>query len=126
MIKATAGGGGRGMRPCFNEDDFIALLPRRLATRPIACFGNGECLHRKARRSTRITSSSRSSATRHGNVVHLGERDCSMQRRNQKIIEECPSPLLTPELRKRMGDASVKLCKDIGYRERRHHRVPRR
>ena len=51
----------------------------------------------------------------HGNFVHLGERDCSMQRRNQKIIEECPSPLLTPELRKKMGDASVKLIKNIGY-----------
>lgn len=54
-------------------------------------------------------------ADSHGNVVHLGERDCSLQRRNQKIIEECPSPILTPELRKRMGDASVQLCKEIGY-----------
>jgi acetyl-CoA carboxylase biotin carboxylase subunit len=50
-----------------------------------------------------------------GNVVHLGERDCSMQRRNQKIIEECPSPKISDEMRQRMGDASVKLCKEIGY-----------
>jgi acetyl-CoA carboxylase biotin carboxylase subunit len=54
-------------------------------------------------------------ADTHGNFVQLGERDCSMQRRNQKIIEECPSPLLGPELRKRMADASVALIKNIGY-----------
>jgi acetyl-CoA carboxylase biotin carboxylase subunit len=54
-------------------------------------------------------------ADTHGNFVHLGERDCSMQRRNQKIIEECPSPLISPEMRKRMGEASVNLIKAIGY-----------
>jgi acetyl-CoA carboxylase biotin carboxylase subunit len=51
----------------------------------------------------------------HGRVVHLGERDCSLQRRNQKIVEECPSPLMSEELRKRMGDASIKLCESVGY-----------
>jgi acetyl-CoA carboxylase biotin carboxylase subunit len=54
-------------------------------------------------------------ADSHGNVVHIGERDCSMQRRNQKIIEECPSPLLTEELRQRMGEASVRLAKSVDY-----------
>jgi acetyl-CoA carboxylase biotin carboxylase subunit len=54
-------------------------------------------------------------ADTHGNFLHLGERDCSMQRRNQKIIEECPSPLMTPALRKRMGEASVNLIQAIGY-----------
>jgi acetyl-CoA carboxylase biotin carboxylase subunit len=50
-----------------------------------------------------------------GNTVHLGERDCSIQRRNQKVIEECPSPLLTPSLRKRMGQAAVRLAESVGY-----------
>jgi acetyl-CoA carboxylase biotin carboxylase subunit len=54
-------------------------------------------------------------ADSHGNVRHLGERDCSMQRRNQKIIEECPSPKISAKLRERMGDATVKLCREIGY-----------
>ena len=54
-------------------------------------------------------------ADQHGNVVHLGERDCSIQRRNQKVIEECPSPLLTPALRKRMGHAAVKLAQAVDY-----------
>ena len=65
-------------------------------------------------------------ADSHGHVVHLGERDCSMQRRNQKIIEECPSPIMTPSLRKKMGNAAVKLAKVSRLRERRHDRVPRR
>ena len=52
---------------------------------------------------------------KHGQIVHLGERDCSLQRRNQKIIEECPSPLMTEDLRKRMGDASIRLCEAAGY-----------
>ena len=54
-------------------------------------------------------------ADEHGRVVHLGERDCSIQRRNQKIVEECPSPLMTPELRARMGAASIKLAENVGY-----------
>src|SRR5207302_1388555 len=54
-------------------------------------------------------------ADSHGHVVHLGERDCSIQRRNQKVIEECPSPLMTPGLRKKMGNAAVKLAKSVGY-----------
>src|SRR5207247_2763938 len=54
-------------------------------------------------------------ADSHGRVVHLGERDCSIQRRNQKVIEECPSPLMTPGLRKKMGTAAVKLAKSVGY-----------
>src|SRR5262249_23704789 len=56
-------------------------------------------------------------ADREGHIVHLGERDCSIQRRNQKVIEECPSPLMTPRLRKKMGNAAVKLAKSVGYED---------
>ena len=113
MITATAGGGGRGMRPCFKEEEFISLF-QAASNEAIACFGNGACYLEKLvinphHVEFQIFGDS------HGNFIHLGERDCSMQRRNQKVIEECPSPLLTPELRARMGEASVKLIKNIGY-----------
>jgi acetyl-CoA carboxylase, biotin carboxylase subunit len=113
MIKATAGGGGRGMRPCFKEEEFISHF-QAASNEAIACFGNGACYLEKLVLNPHHVEI-QVIADSHGNFIHLGERDCSMQRRNQKIIEECPSPLLTPELRKRMGDASVKLIKNIGY-----------
>jgi len=113
MIKATAGGGGRGMRPCFKEADFINLF-YAASNEALVAFGNGECYLEKLvinphHIEFQVFGDS------HGNFVHLWERDCSMQRRNQKIIEECPSPLLTPELRARMGDASVQLIRAINY-----------
>ncbi|MBM3863424.1 MAG: acetyl-CoA carboxylase biotin carboxylase subunit [Verrucomicrobia bacterium] len=113
MIKATAGGGGRGMRPCFHEDEFLQLF-QAASNEAAAAFGNGSCYLEKLviephHVEIQILGDS------HGNFMHLGERDCSMQRRNQKIIEECPSPLLTPELRARMGEASVNLIRSIGY-----------
>jgi len=113
MIKATAGGGGRGMRPCFKEEDFISLF-QAASNEAVACFGNGDCYMEKLvlnphHVEIQVIGDS------HGNYIHLGERDCSMQRRNQKIIEECPSPLLTPELRAKMGEASVNLIKNIDY-----------
>jgi acetyl-CoA carboxylase, biotin carboxylase subunit len=113
MIKATAGGGGRGMRPCFKEEEFISLF-QAASNEAVACFGNGDCYLEKLVLNPhhiefQVIGDS------HGNFIHLGERDCSMQRRNQKIIEECPSPLLTPELRAKMGEASVNLIKNIGY-----------
>ncbi|MDH4443577.1 MAG: acetyl-CoA carboxylase biotin carboxylase subunit [Akkermansiaceae bacterium] len=113
MIKATAGGGGRGMRPCFKEEEFISLF-QQASNEAVACFGNGSCYLEKLVLNPhhiefQVIGDS------HGNFIHLGERDCSMQRRNQKIIEECPSPLLTPALRARMGEASVNLIKNIGY-----------
>lgn len=113
MIKATAGGGGRGMRPCMHAEDFISLF-QAASNEAIACFGNGSCYLEKLVLNPhhvefQIIGDS------HGNYIHLGERDCSMQRRNQKVIEECPSPLLTPELRARMGEASVNLIRNIGY-----------
>ena len=113
MIKATAGGGGRGMRPCFKEEEFISLF-RAASNEAMAAFGNGECYLEKLVLNPHHIEF-QVIADAHGNFIHLGERDCSMQRRNQKIIEECPSPLLSPELRARMGEASVNLIRNIGY-----------
>jgi acetyl-CoA carboxylase biotin carboxylase subunit len=113
MIKATAGGGGRGMRPCLREEDFIGLF-HAASSEAIVCFGNGSCyLEKLVLNPHHIEFQVLGDS--HGNFVHLGERDCSMQRRNQKVIEECPSPLVTPELRARMGDASVRLIRNINY-----------
>lgn len=113
MIKATAGGGGRGMRPCFSAEEFPALFVAA-SNEAMACFGNGECYMEKLVLNPHHIEFQIIADT-HGNYVHLGERDCSMQRRNQKIIEECPSPLISPEMRQRMGEASVNLIKAIGY-----------
>ncbi len=113
MIKATAGGGGRGMRPCESAETFIDLY-NQASQEAIACFGNGACYLEKLVINPHHVEF-QIFGDEHGNAIHLNERDCSMQRRNQKIIEECPSPLITPELRKAMGDASVKLVKKIGY-----------
>ena len=113
MIKATAGGGGRGMRPCFKEEEFLSLF-QAASNEALAAFGNGECYLEKLVLNPHHIEF-QVFGDSHGNFIHLGERDCSMQRRNQKIIEECPSPLLTPELRQRMGEASVSLISSIGY-----------
>ncbi|MBK1828647.1 acetyl-CoA carboxylase biotin carboxylase subunit [Haloferula rosea] len=113
MIKATAGGGGRGMRPCFEESEFKSLF-EAASNEAMACFGNGDCYLEKLVLNPHHVEF-QIIADRHGNFLQLGERDCSMQRRNQKIIEECPSPLVTPELRERMAKASVELIKAIGY-----------
>jgi acetyl-CoA carboxylase biotin carboxylase subunit len=113
MIKATAGGGGKGMRPAMEESEFIAQF-RAASMEAQAIFENGDCYLEKLVLNPHHIEF-QVVADSHGNVVHLGERDCSMQRRNQKIIEECPSPLLTPQLRESMGDASVELVRKIGY-----------
>ena len=93
MIKAAAGGGGRGMRVARNDPSLVTRLPRR------AHRGRGGLRRRRGvpgevRSRTRATSRSRSWATNVGNLLHLGERDCSVQRRHQKLIEESPSPAL--------------------------------
>src|SRR3954462_4972824 len=113
MIKATAGGGGRGMRPAHNDG---SLVQGYHAPRPEAgkAFGNaGVYIEKLIENPHHIEF--QIMADSHGHVVHLGERDCSMQRRNQKIIEECPSPMLTEELRKKMGAASIKLAEKVEY-----------
>ena len=113
MIKASAGGGGRGMRPVLNEATLISSF-QAASLEAMKCFGDGSMYMEKLVEKPHHIEF-QVVADSHGNVVHLGERDCSMQRRNQKIIEECPSPKMSPELRKKMGDATVKLCKQIGY-----------
>jgi len=113
MIKAVAGGGGRGMRIASNEG---SLVQGYHAARMEAekAFGNGAVYIEKF-----IVNPHHIEfqvfGDEHGRVVHLGERDCSLQRRNQKIVEECPSPLMSPELRKKMGEASISLCQSVGY-----------
>src|SRR5438270_538388 len=113
MIKAVAGGGGRGMRAAHNETSLVAgFHSARLEAEK--AFGTPEVYIEKLivnphHIEFQIVADS------HGRVVHLGERDCSIQRRNQKVIEECPSPLMTPSLRKKMGSAAIKLAKSVGY-----------
>jgi len=114
MIKATAGGGGRGMRPVFSEDEFEAMY-NAASSEALACFNNGDCYLEKLVLNPHHIEFQVLADT-HGNFLQLGERDCSMQRRNQKIIEECPSPLISEDLRKRMADASLRLIEAIGYR----------
>jgi acetyl-CoA carboxylase biotin carboxylase subunit len=113
MIKAVAGGGGRGMRTAHNEPSLQSAFhsARHEAQK---AFGNEQVYLEKLivnphHIEFQIVADS------HGRIVHLGERDCSIQRRNQKVIEECPSPLMTPGLRKKMGNAAVKLAKSVGY-----------
>ncbi|CDP18455.1 unnamed protein product [Coffea canephora] len=113
MIKATAGGGGRGMRLAKEPDEFVKLL-QQAKSEAAAAFGNdGVYLEKYIQNPRHIEF--QVLADKYGNVVHFGERDCSIQRRNQKLLEEAPSPALTPELRKAMGDAAVAAAASIGY-----------
>ncbi|HJY54524.1 MAG TPA: acetyl-CoA carboxylase biotin carboxylase subunit [Candidatus Udaeobacter sp.] len=113
MIKAAGGGGGRGMRAAHNEPSFQSAFhsARHEAQK---AFGNDQVYLEKLILNPRHIEF-QIMADSHGHIVHLGERDCSIQRRNQKVIEECPSPLMTPSLRKKMGNAAVKLVKSVGY-----------
>ena len=113
MIKATAGGGGRGMRPAHNDGSLVAGF-RAASTEAEKAFGNGSVYIEKLIENPHHIEF-QIMADMHGNVVHLGERDCSMQRRNQKIIEETASPIMTAEIRQRMGDDCVRLAKEVGY-----------
>mmetsp|Transcript_17481 Transcript_17481/g.52411 ORF Transcript_17481/g.52411 Transcript_17481/m.52411 type:complete len:568 (-) Transcript_17481:509-2212(-) len=114
MIKATAGGGGRGMRLARKEEEFLTLM-RKASQEAEAAFGNGAVyLERYVENPRHIEF--QVLADKFGNAIHLGERDCSIQRRNQKLLEEAPSPALTPEVRKAMGDAAVNAAIAIGYR----------
>jgi acetyl-CoA carboxylase biotin carboxylase subunit len=113
MIKAVAGGGGRGMRIAHNEGSLVQGFhsARHEAEK---AFGNASVYIEKFIVNPHHIEF-QVMGDEHGRIVHLGERDCSIQRRNQKIVEECPSPLMDEDLRKRMGDASVKLAESVGY-----------
>jgi acetyl-CoA carboxylase biotin carboxylase subunit len=113
IIKATAGGGGRGMKIVHSQ----AALPNAFATARAEAqsgFGNPEVYIEKYCEQPRHVEI-QIMGDKHGNVIHLGERDCSIQRRHQKLIEEAPSTIVTPEIRKAMGDAAVRAAKAVGY-----------
>jgi acetyl-CoA carboxylase biotin carboxylase subunit len=113
IIKATAGGGGRGMKIVHSP----ATLPNAFATARAeaqAGFGNPEVYIEKYCEQPRHVEI-QILGDKHGNVIHLGERDCSIQRRHQKLLEEAPSTISTPELRKAMGEAAVRAAKAVGY-----------
>ncbi len=113
MIKAAAGGGGRGMRRVAHADEFLAAL-RSARSEAANAFGSDELILEKAIIEPRHIEI-QVFADMHGNVVHLGERDCSVQRRHQKVIEESPSPAVNPQLRARMGEVAVTAARVIGY-----------
>ncbi|MBZ8179180.1 acetyl-CoA carboxylase biotin carboxylase subunit [Oscillatoria salina] len=113
MIKATAGGGGRGMRLVRDESEFSKLFHAAQGEAE-AAFGNpGVYLEKFIERPRHIEF--QILADSYGNVIHLGERDCSIQRRHQKLLEEAPSPVMTRELRSKMGAAAVRAAKSINY-----------
>src|SRR5438874_4798924 len=113
MVKAASGGGGRGMRAAHNEPSLKSAFhsARHEAQK---AFGNEQVYIEKLIINPHHIEF-QIVADKHGRTVHLGERDCSIQRRNQKVIEECPSPLMTPGLRRKMGHAAVKLAESVGY-----------
>jgi geranyl-CoA carboxylase alpha subunit len=113
MIKATAGGGGRGMRLVTQMSALDAALDSA-ATEAEAAFGNARLLIERALLAPRHVEIQVFADT-YGTVLHLGERDCSVQRRHQKIIEEAPSPAVSPALRRRMGEVAVATARSVGY-----------
>ncbi len=113
LVKATSGGGGKGMRLVEKEEDFTGLFKMAQAEAE-ASFGDRRVYVEKYMRNPRHVEV-QIIADRHGKVVALGERECSIQRRHQKLIEESPSPAVTPELRRRMAETAVKAAKAISY-----------
>ncbi len=113
IIKAAAGGGGRGMRIVRSEDELSGSL-ETAQSEALAAFKNGSVyIERYIERPRHIEI--QVLADEHGNCVHLGERECSIQRRHQKLLEEAPSAVLTPEQRETMGAVAVNACRKIGY-----------
>jgi acetyl-CoA carboxylase biotin carboxylase subunit len=113
IIKATAGGGGKGMRIAHDAEQFSQLFGLA-QNEALAAFGNGAVYVEKYLEHPRHVEI-QVMGDNYGKVVHMGERDCSVQRRHQKLIEESPSPALNDELRARMGQAAVALASNIGY-----------
>lgn len=113
LIKASAGGGGKGMRIVDNETEFESQMDRAISEATSA-FGDGSVFIEKYVASPRHIEI-QVMADSHGNILHLFERECSIQRRHQKVVEEAPSAVLTPEIRKQMGEAAVKVAKACDY-----------
>jgi len=113
MVKAAAGGGGRGMRLVHNLDELESAIDSA-RSESLNAFGNDELILEKAILNGRHIEI-QIAGDSHGNVIHLGERDCSAQRRHQKVIEECPSPFVNDDLRARMGLAAVNAAKAVAY-----------
>ena len=113
LLKASAGGGGRGIRRCDAPQDLPSAYAGAKAEAD-ACFGNGELYLEKLVLAPRHVEV-QILADRHGQTVHLGDRDCSVQRRNQKLMEEAPAPGLSAELREAMGQAAVRAAEAVGY-----------
>ncbi len=114
MVKAAAGGGGRGMRLVHDQADLANAIKLARAEAEGA-FGSGELILEKAIIEPRHVEIQVFADT-FGNTVHLGERDCSVQRRHQKVIEEAPCPIMTPELREKMGQSAIDAAKSVSYR----------
>ena len=114
MVKASAGGGGRGMRLVLEESELAEQI-RTARSEAETAFGSGELILERAVLEPRHIEI-QVFADEHGNAVYLGERDCSIQRRHQKVVEEAPSPFVDPELRQRMGEAAVNAAKACNYR----------
>lgn len=113
LIKASAGGGGKGMRIVEKEEDLESGMKRAISEATSA-FGDGSVFVEKYVTSPRHIEVQVMADT-HGNVLHFFERECSVQRRHQKVVEEAPSAILTPELRKEMGEAACKVAKSCDY-----------
>ncbi len=113
LIKAAAGGGGKGMRIVEKTEDFESQM-KRAVSEAISAFGDGAVFIEKYVTSPRHIEIQVLADT-HGNVIHLFERECSIQRRHQKVVEEAPSSILTPEMRKKMGDAAINVARSCDY-----------
>ncbi|SEL47376.1 propionyl-CoA carboxylase alpha chain [Aquimarina amphilecti] len=113
LIKASAGGGGKGMRVVEKESDLESQMQRAISE-AISAFGDGSVFIEKYVASPRHIEIQVMADT-HGNVIHLFERECSVQRRHQKVVEEAPSAVLTADLRSKMGEAAVKVAKACDY-----------
>jgi acetyl-CoA carboxylase biotin carboxylase subunit len=113
ILKAAAGGGGRGMK-IVREGGDVRRTFEQASNEAVSAFGDGSMyLERYVEEPRHIEL--QIAADEHGNIVHLGERECSVQRRHQKIVEESPSPAVSPELRKEMGEVGLKAMRSIGY-----------
>lgn len=113
MLKAAAGGGGKGMRQVSEESELRSAF-EGAQSEAASAFGNSEIYLEKVVEKPRHIEIQVFADT-HGNCVHLGERECSIQRRHQKVIEECPSPINDPDLRRRMGEAAIKIAQAVNY-----------